>query len=417
MTYGIVAVLSGDVRSGKLTAWLKYFHAIDARFTNVYLVDNSGSDDFFQELVVESLAFGVRFNKLTIVRYHKLLDAGVRASAMVTEDHAIVVDDSQAVYADLVHKVHQTGSHVWNLPIEQEPVEWTRPISSFCTVATYNMVSEFMIMVKSVRLHHEDTPIVVFCDKLLEEYITTYGNESWKLDVHITMSPESLKETVEREGFNAPKQSRWKSVIDPNPHRPEIIHEKMAVMQYAIDKHGDTMFLDADIILAAQVFAPIKGIDEASSSPLALSPHFNTDDKSLTIGRYNAGMVWSDNASFPGWWRHGFLNDSMFFEQECLNRASGTWRVAEYPECHNYGFWRLFSLGKQARMIDIPELCRALKLEATPAGPTVRGDVIKSWHVHPFSNRDGDEALAQLMKYLLRNSGDAVSTMILNLLK
>lgn len=417
MTYGLVCVLSGDVRSGKLTAWLKFLHTIDARFTNVYLVDNSGSEDFFQELTIESIPFANRFEKISITRFHKLIDAEHRASAMVSEDVTVVVNDREPVYADVVHKAYMQGSHVNALPIPPEPVDFSRPISSFCTVATYNCIGELDNLIRMMSFQHVGQPLIVFCDEAVADHLAKvkidlgHGKPTChdNLEVVVGISKDYLDAIIDRYGLNEPKQLRWPSVQDPNPHRPEIIVAKMAAMRYALKKYDDTMFLDCDVIPASHIFAPRR-------SHLALSPHFNTHDKEMSIGRYNAGMVWTDDDQFPEWWEHGMMEDSLFFEQECLNRVGGTWKVAEYPETHNYGFWRMYSLGKSKRLLDIPEICRALKLGYSDLGPTIRGNVIQSWHVHPYSNKDGDVALTELMKYLLRNSVNPVSSTILEML-
>jgi len=408
MTYGLVCTLTGAVRSGKLTAWLKFLQAIDARFTNVYLVDNSGSDDFFQELIAETISVSLRFDKFTITRFPKLIDAGHRAAAMVTEDVTVVVDDREPVYADVVHKAHLQGNHVNALPTECEPVDFSRRISSFCTVATYNCIGELDNLIRMLRELNEATPFIIFCDDQVEKRIkATFTHEH--IEVVVGISKQYLDAVVDRYGLKEPKQLRWPSVQDPNPHRPEIIVAKMAAMRYALKKYDDTMFLDCDVIPTSHMFAPTR-------SHLALSPHFSTHDKEMSIGRYNAGMVWTDDDQFPEWWEHGMMEDSLFFEQECMNRAGGTWKVAEYPETHNYGFWRLYSLGRSSRLLDIPDICRALKLGFSDLGPTLRGASIQSWHVHPYSNCDGDVALTEVMKYLLRNSGDPVSTAILKLI-
>jgi hypothetical protein len=408
MTYGLICTFSGNVRSGQLQTWLKFLTALEHNRVAVYLVDNSGSDDFFQELIAESVAYVLRFDKLVVCRYHKVRDAGDRVAAMVNENQIVQVNDSKPVFADVIHREWMQSSNIHNLPVN--PLNWSfeREIKSFCTVATYNMEAELALMIDSLRRHHPDTPLVVFGDQQIGAFIKRHNGKIKQPVVSFqeAIFAKKMEETREKYGLDVAKQVRWASVIDPNPHRPEIIDIKMDAMEHAIKKYGDTMFLDADVILAAPIKAPTK-------EPLALSPHYNDRDKELTIGRYNAGMVWTCDEKFPEWWRHGFWEDSLFFEQECLNRASGTWKVAEYPETHNYGFWRMYSLGKCDRMVDVPELCRALRLEFSEDGPTLRGDPVQSWHVHPFSTRSSDRALSAVMRYLLRNSSGEESGHIL----
>ena len=62
--------------------------------------------------------------------------------------------------------------------------------------------------------------------------------------------------------------------------------------------------------------------------------------KAIQYGFFNAGYVFCADANFPDFWRETYLNDSDFFEQECMNRICEKFDVGFFSELHNVGFWR-----------------------------------------------------------------------------
>ena len=58
------------------------------------------------------------------------------------------------------------------------------------------------------------------------------------------------------------------------------------------------------------------------------------------VGIYNAGYIFTDNKDFPDWWEHHYLNKSLFYEQECMNRIPEYFNTEVFTKNHNFGFWR-----------------------------------------------------------------------------
>ena len=91
---------------------------------------------------------------------------------------------------------------------------------------------------------------------------------------------------------------------------------KMDIMKKAMRNHKNTFFLDADMIV-------LDSLQENFSCELAFSPHhYSPKDlsKAFDFGFFNAGYVFCSSRSFPSYWEHMYLTDSIFFEQECMDR-------------------------------------------------------------------------------------------------
>ena len=110
----------------------------------------------------------------------------------------------------------------------------------------------------------------------------------------------------------------------------------MDVMNIALANHDNTLFLDADIII-------LDSLQEFFESPIVLSPHYYPEEdelKGFEFGFYNAGYVFCAVNSFPNFWKYLYLNNSLFFEQECMNRIPETHLIQTFSKEHNVGFWR-----------------------------------------------------------------------------
>ena len=148
--------------------------------------------------------------------------------------------------------------------------------------------------------------------------------------------------------------------IANNIHRPAEILTKMDAMNFALKHHDNTFFLDADIII-------LDNLQEYFTCKVILSPHYYP--KSLIYngfenGFYNAGYVFCASKGFPNYWKHIYLNDSIFFEQECMNRIPDNITIQTFSKEHNVGFWR---------RSQIPEKIKSLHFHITSGVDRNRG--------------------------------------------
>jgi hypothetical protein len=121
----------------------------------------------------------------------------------------------------------------------------------------------------------------------------------------------------------------------------------MEVMDFALKHHDNTFFLDTDIIV-------LDSLQEYFTAEVVLSPHhYPTENqhKGFEFGFYNAGYLFCANKGFPKFWRHLYLTDSSFFEQECMNRISDHYKIQTFGKDHNVGFWRDENLPLKAKSV------------------------------------------------------------------
>lgn len=199
----------------------------------------------------------------------------------------------------------------------------THTIESFCLVATVEVKIEASILLYSLRQHHSQ-PVYVLTDTETKKYLDRFNFG----DVHYILAAEKsdLKTASEVVGDKFNHINTF--------HRAECILKKMEAMEIALSQHGNTFFLDSDIII-------LGNLQENFCADLCLSPHFNQDPLADEIsGKFNAGYIFCANKGFPAWWRDQFLNSGTFYEQECLNRADLFFDTQAFNSRHNAGFWR-----------------------------------------------------------------------------
>ena len=220
---------------------------------------------------------------------------------------------------------------------EKEPRIYHK-IQSFCFVTTDNIKREAAMMIKSLKKFHTQ-PVYVICDQASRTFLTQerlHDNLFFKL----TAEKEDLKK-IKKKFFNNHE------CIANNIHRPAEILKKMEVMNFALESHDNTFFLDSDIIV-------LDNLQEYFQDKVALSPHYYPKQylsHGFENGFYNAGYVFCASKGFPKFWKHIYLNDSIFFEQECMNRIPDRQAIQTFPREHNVGFWRRDEIPKKVKSL------------------------------------------------------------------
>ena len=174
--------------------------------------------------------------------------------------------------------------------------------------------------------------------------------------------------------------------------------KKMEAMDFALKLHDNTFFLDTDIIV-------LDNLQEYFTAEVVLSPHFypkGKQHKGFEFGFYNAGYLFCANKGFPRFWRHLYLTDSTFFEQECMNRISDYYNIQTFSKEHNGGFWRgdalpieaksvhthiseLGSAGRGLQLIELNKITKDYALSQTKNKPIINSHLRK--HYNPDCNK------------------------------
>lgn len=225
----------------------------------------------------------------------------------------------------------------------EKPISKIRPekyhrIESFCFVATENVKEEAELLLSSLRLFHKQ-PVYVICDGATKKHLQQKNlteNVNFKLDA----TEEKLNE-IQKSKFD-----NHICIANQIHHAPAIL-KKMDVMIWALKECNNTFFLDSDIIV-------LNSLQEYFTSSVVLSPHYYTQNKihkGFEFGFYNAGYVFCANKGFPKYWKYEYLNDSTFFEQECMNRLPKKYKIQTFGKDHNVGFWRDGEFPQEAKSV------------------------------------------------------------------
>lgn len=287
-------------------------------------------------------------------------------------------------------KLDSTPKKFWleNSPPKHEPKKYHK-IESFCFVATANLKDEAEVLLRTLRLFH-DEPVYVICDKETRIHL-----KRMKLCDNVKFKTSAEKEhldTIQEKVFEG-----HSCVANDIHHAPSIV-KKMEAMDFALKLHDNTFFLDTDIIV-------LDNLQEYFTAEVVLSPHFYPKDKQhkgFEFGFYNAGYLFCANKGFPRFWRHLYLTDSTFFEQECMNRISDYYNIQTFRKEHNVGFWRgdalpieaksvhthiseLGSAGRGLQLIELNKITKDYALSQTKNKPIINSYLRK--HYNPDCNK------------------------------
>jgi hypothetical protein len=126
-----------------------------------------------------------------------------------------------------------------NLPPKHEPQKYHK-IQSFCFVVTDNLKDEAEVLLKTLRLFH-DEPVYIICDKASKIFLNkmkAINNVEFK-----TSAEKEHLDDIQKKVFDG------HSCIANDIHNAPSILKKMEVMDFALKHHDNTFFLDTDIIV------------------------------------------------------------------------------------------------------------------------------------------------------------------------
>ena len=225
-------------------------------------------------------------------------------------------------------------SHFHLNPFRPEAKDFHK-IKSFCLVSTKEVKEEADVLIMSIRVFH-DQPIYVVCDDESRIFLRAKGHK----DVF-------FKATAGQDQLGMIREKYFKTLHTKinDFHRSDVIMKKMETMNFALSHHDNTFFLDADIVV-------LEPLQENFECDVAFSPHHYGPSNlrlAFEFGFFNAGYVFCSERAFPNYWKYVYLNDSIFFEQECMDRIPEQYETQTFDDSHNVGFWRDGKLDQNVR--------------------------------------------------------------------
>lgn len=191
-----------------------------------------------------------------------------------------------------------------------------KSFSSMCTHACKHEMLGFLL---SLSLHHPGASVIVYCDTITKQYIDKSTpkpllNIEWIVELdkwsHLDRNAMELAGT-------------WN----------EFMQIKTYVLEYAINKYGDSLLIDCDTIILDKLLV------EDPSKQLGVSPQFITKHHVDRTGYYNGGMLWSSSLSLPARWRAHCIN-SRYYEQAAIEGLVKEFTYFEYGDHYNLQTWR-----------------------------------------------------------------------------
>ena len=191
--------------------------------------------------------------------------------------------------------------------------------ASFCTICTGQLKHELFGFLLSLSLHHRNAHVVVYCDSETREYIkmsTPVIQLSIDWTVNLDYWTNMNRTQMEKEG-----------IFD------KFLKSKTYVLEEAINRYGDSMFIDSDTIILDTLFV------EEPDKVLGVSPQYITQQHVDRTGYYNAGLLWTSAPDLPARWRELFA-ESRYFEQAVIENLAKEFPSFDYDDNYNLQTWR-----------------------------------------------------------------------------
>ncbi|HIA02559.1 MAG TPA: hypothetical protein EYN66_11720 [Myxococcales bacterium] len=284
-------------------------------------------------------------------------------------------------------------------------------LNSFCTVATGTYGYEAALLMKSISLQ-SDKRIHLLTDKANEARLRR-------------AAPENTDVLVIKDSHMRQREAEFQ--VDPDtvlpacPKFPALWNPATAslktdIMSKAISESGNTLFMDADVILVNPVTHNFK-------SEVAISRHNHVGMAG------NSGYIFSSCPSFPGYWdrqfRENFATGAVGnFCGQCgdisTTKLSERYKTSEFGVAHNYGPWRISPAASDASGTD--RLMDELGFSADDDIYLDEGDgpeKMVSFHVHLCAkgHRSSSRNLIRTFYECLQRSAKEVHRQLMSFIK
>lgn len=203
----------------------------------------------------------------------------------------------------------------------------------FTTFATIGYLKELKILLSSLEIYNPDSKIIIFADTPLKMELEEFLKENpLKLELEILVKLDKYskknRQIMEKEGIFK-----------------EFTIIKADVIEYALTKYKNTLFIDSDILVVNTITIP-KDYDKYD---IGLSPHFILPKFTARVGIFNSGFIFVSNKDFPLYWRNS-TKKSRYFEQASLENCAKKFKTFSFGENYNLAWWKL-DLGLRGKLV------------------------------------------------------------------
>lgn len=197
---------------------------------------------------------------------------------------------------------------------------------SFCTIIDSSSLWEGIFSIYTIRQFHSQ-PIYVICDKIAEEHINLSGIEN----VHTRATIDAASNSEITDGlFNGGFQGHNKNWVHYHP--VSLLYRKPEAMDFALETNSSTLFSDCDVYYVEPIRVFLDA--ELGFYPIHSNCGYSKrvrQDIDRRYGYVTGAYVYTSRKDFPDWWRRGMIEDSNFYDEECLSRADDSFKVGFFP--------------------------------------------------------------------------------------
>ena len=191
--------------------------------------------------------------------------------------------------------------------------------ASFSTICTSTCAFELTGLLLSLSIYHTNETIYIMSDTETKDIIDKITpkpklNIIWYIDLN------------EYNGMN-------RQIMESIKAWSQFQMSKAKIIDYALKKESDTLFLDCDIVITNV----INDID--TSKQLGISPQFIKKEILDEYGFYNGGVLWTKNKEVPSDWIE-FTKTSRYYDQASIEDLAKKYDYFEFGENYNLQTWR-----------------------------------------------------------------------------
>lgn len=244
--------------------------------------------------------------------------------------------------------------------------------SSYSTLFAGERGLDAVLFLASLSLHHPNAHVYISSDSHTYEWFLEHAKVLFlRLDLHWTLALNKYNMKLNRDDMEA--ANTWN----------DFMLEKVGVMEKALTHHNDTILLDADFVMLEPIYIPTD-----KPYQLGVSPHYMKASQTQKFGRYNGGMLWTNQYGLGAFWRQASAV-SYYYEQAAIEDLVKRYAFFEFGPEHNVGFWRPVHDEVNAK-----EFYRHLYFDAPTQKIKLRNTTVSTVHTHiltPYPYDVGNE--------------------------
>jgi hypothetical protein len=250
--------------------------------------------------------------------------------------------------------------------------------ASFCALATNSCWNELYGLLLSLSLFHPNTNVYCMVDTPTKQKIdnlNTKSNKPLKLNITWVIGVD------EYTNYNRARMEK-ENVFT------KFLMKKCEIMNIALDKETDTLFLDSDMIILDE----INDIDDTAE--IGVSPHFIRQRDCNKFGHYNAGMLWTKHKYVVNDWIK-FSKTSRYFEQAAIEDLVIKYKWFDFDKNYNFSWWRVFQSDENGN-----DIIANVKFNPTENKIMFNSKPLKLIHTH-FACKD-DNSIIQFNSFMIQ---------------